>query len=67
MKNKEAIINRVYSTKNGELVVSLKFKFDEVLPSEEKGLREFWREGEPVDVTIDPFQPEYLTPAADEN
>jgi hypothetical protein len=64
MKNKEAIINRVYSTKNGELVVSLKFKFDEVLPAEEKTLREAWREGEPVDVTIDPFQPECLDPAA---
>lgn len=64
MKNKEAIINRMYTTKNGELVVSLKFKFDEVSDGEEKLLREFWREGEPVDVTIDPFQPEYLDPAA---
>jgi hypothetical protein len=63
MKNKEAIINRMYTTKNGELVVSLKFKFDEVSDSEEKVLRKAWREGEPVDVTIDPFQPEYLDPA----
>lgn len=66
MKNKEAIINRMYATKNGELVVSLKFKYEEVSDGEEKLLRETWREGEPVDVTIDPFQPEYLTPAADE-
>jgi hypothetical protein len=67
MKNKEAIINRVYSTKNGETVISLKFKFDEILPSEEKALREAWREGTPLDVSIDEFQPEYIDTLPHEN
>ena len=57
MNNKEAIINKVYETKSGEFCVQLKFKFDELTIEQKEALRLAWREGEPQNVSIVPFQP----------
>lgn len=55
MDNKECIVNRCYDTKSGEFCVQLKFKFDELTIEQKEALRFAWREGEPQEVSINPF------------
>ncbi len=49
---KECVINRCYESKNGEFVMSVKFKFDELGFGEKELLREMWREGTPVELPL---------------
>ena len=54
---KESIISRCYTTKNGETIVSFKFKFGDLTMQERADLEALWRDGTPLAIKIAQFQP----------
>jgi hypothetical protein len=68
MKPTECLVNKIYETKNGEFCVGFKFKFDDICQGDKEGLRAAWREGIPMLINLELFQPEVTdpTPAGNE-
>lgn len=49
---KECILNKVYTSKHGELCLGIKFKFGDVNLAERDGMETFWREGTPLEIEL---------------
>lgn len=54
----DAIINRVYLTKNGETVISFKVKPEDLPPEQRETLLEYWRDGTLLQFAVERFQDE---------
>ncbi len=55
-QNKETQISRIYETKNGEVVISFRFKFGELQMEEKENLKTLWREGTPLSLAVSGYQ-----------
>lgn len=62
MNNKECVITRCYESKSGEFILSLKFKIDELTLLEKETLKAAWRDSDPQEASVKPFQEVVFNP-----